>query len=128
MSAATWGVVAAVAVAAVFLVSSVAKLAAPAQWRAQAAGLGVPSTLAAVVPYAEAGLGAWLLVQWQRHAAAWVACAVLLAFTALLATRLAQGQRPPCACFGAWSAKPIGPGHLLRNASFVAVAVCAAVL
>ena len=30
------------------------------------AGLGVPPWLAAPVPYAEAVLGAWLLVQWQR--------------------------------------------------------------
>ena len=38
--------------------------------------------------------------------AVWFAPAViLLAFSALLSVRLARGQRPPCACFGSWSAK-----------------------
>ena len=124
----TWGVLAAVAVGAVVLVSSITKLAAPDQWRGQATALGVPRRLVPFVPFAEAVLAAWLVVQWQRHLAAWLAAIVLGAFTALLALRLLQGRRPPCACFGSWSAKPIGPGHLLRNFAFIALAVAAGVL
>ncbi len=128
MSQSAWGVVCAVAVAAVLLIAAVSKLAQPAQWRSQANGLGVPWRLALVVPYLEATLGALLLVQVQRHAVAWIAVALFGAFTLLLSLRLTQGKRPPCACFGSLSSKPIGPGHLARNAIFIVVAVLAATL
>jgi hypothetical protein len=47
---------------------------------------------------------------------------LLVAFTALLMVRLLQGRRPPCACFGALSSKPIGWGNVARNAVFLALA------
>ncbi|MBI4932281.1 MAG: hypothetical protein HY828_00270 [Actinobacteria bacterium] len=128
MSAHTVGVAAAVVVAAVLLVSGVLKLAATREWRSQSAGLGVPWRIARIVPYVEVVLGALLLVQWQRPLVAWCAVALLGSFTVLIGVRLAQGRRPPCACFGAWSARPIGGGHLARNAVFIAAAVAAAVL
>ena len=68
------------------------------------------------------------MARWQRHAVAWCAVAVLAAFTALLGLRLAQGRRPPCACFGSLSTKPIGAGHLVRNALFLVSALAAAIL
>jgi uncharacterized membrane protein YphA (DoxX/SURF4 family) len=74
------------------------------------------------VPCVEIVVGAALVVQVARRPAALVALAILLAFTTLLAIRLSEGKRPPCACFGAWSAKPLGPGHLARNAALIAVA------
>lgn len=122
------GVVAAVATALVLLVAGVGKVAAPAAWRQQAVGMGVAAGMAAVVPFVELLLGALLLVQFQRHLLAWVAVALFAAFSGLIAWRLAQGQRPPCACFGSLSVRPIGPGHLVRNGVFIAVAVLAAVL
>jgi hypothetical protein len=39
--------------------------------------------------------------------------------------QLAQGRRPPCACFGGRTARPIGPLTVVRNAAFLAVAVVA---
>ncbi len=122
------GVAAAVLVALVLLVAGVSKVAGTAQWRLQAAGMGVPSLLAAVTPFVELGLGALLLVQVQRHAVAWCAVALFSVFTALLFVRLAQGKRPPCACFGSLSSKPIGPGHVVRNVVFIGLAVLAATL
>ena len=115
-------------VAAVLLVAGVLKLARPNEWRTQAAGLGVPVVVAAVVPFVEIGLGATLLVQWRRHIVAWIAVALFVAFTALLGLRLAQGQRPPCACFGSLSSRPIGAPTIVRNAVFLAIAVLAAIL
>ena len=50
---------------------------------------------------------------------------VLLAFTGLLILNLARGRRPPCACFGASSRRPIGPGSLVRNLVLLALAVIA---
>lgn len=121
------GAVAAVVTGLVLLVAAVTKLGAPAAWRTQAADLGVPPVLAAVVPYVEAALGALLLVQFQRAIVAWCAVALLAAFTVLLVVRLAQGRRPPCACFGSLTSKPIGPASVARNVVFIAVAVMAAV-
>ena len=128
MSQSDWGVVAALLVAAVLLVAGVSKLASPAQWRSQAAGLGVAPLLATLTPCVELGLGALLLVQVQRHTVACLAAALFGSFTALLVLRLAQGRRPPCACFGSLSSKPIGPGHLVRNLVFIGLAVLAATL
>lgn len=126
MSIDTIAAVAAVAVGAVFVVSSVAKFASPARWSAEASAMGVPRLLVPVVPYAEVVLAAWLIVQWHRRAAALAAIAVLAVFSGLVVVRLAQGRRPVCACFGVLSARPIGPGTLLRNAVFAAVAAVAA--
>ena len=123
-----WGAVAACAIGAVFLLSSVIKLARPAQWKAQSGDLGVPWAVAVVVPYGEAALGALLVAQVRRHAMGWCAVVVLAMFSSLVAVRLAQGRRPPCACFGALSARPIGPGTLARNAVFMVLAAAAALL
>jgi uncharacterized membrane protein YphA (DoxX/SURF4 family) len=128
MSRSAVGLAAAVVVGCVLLVAAVSKLARPGEWRAQSAGLGVPWTVALFVPFVELSLGAFLLVQLQRHLVAWCAVALFVAFTALIALRLSQGRRPPCACFGSLSSKPIGPGQLVRNAVFIALAVLAATL
>lgn len=120
-------VVASLVVGAVFVVSSVAKMADPQRWMAQAADMGVPPLLARPVPYAEATLAAWLIVQWQRSMAAVVAVVVLGVFTVLVGVRLAQGRRPVCACFGSLSARPIGVSTLVRNGLIAAAAVVAAV-
>lgn len=111
---------------AVFLLSSVTKLAALDVWRTQARDLGVPGSVAAVVPWMEVALAAWLVSGFQRRPAAISAVAVLVAFTALLVVRIRQGRRPPCACFGNLRPRPIGWSHVARNAAFVAVGVVAA--
>jgi hypothetical protein len=107
---------------AVFLVSGVLKVAAVRQWRAQAADLGVPRLVARGVPLAELLVGALLVAQAARRPLAVVAGVMLVGFTTLLVVRLMQGRRPPCACFGAWSTKPIGWGDVARNACFLVLA------
>ena len=128
MDSDTWGAIAAVALGVVFLVSSVTKFARPAEWRAQSSALGVPGVLTAVVPWLEVVLAGLLVAQVQRDVVAWIAVAVLVSFTALLLVRIAQGRRPPCACFGSLSAKPIGWTHIVRNVALIALGVLAAVL
>jgi hypothetical protein len=128
MSAGTWAAIASVVVGVVFVVASITKLAKPGLWRAQSTDLGVPWVVAAGVPYAEAVVGAVLLSQWQRPVFAWSAVVMLAAFTALLAAKLAQGERPPCACFGSFTAAPIGPANVVRNLVLMAVAVAAALI
>ena len=80
-------------------------------------GLGTPFFLVPYVPWFELAVGAALIVQVAKPIPQFVAIILLLLFSALIAKRLSEGRRPPCACFGAWSAKPIGPEHLARNAA-----------
>jgi uncharacterized membrane protein YphA (DoxX/SURF4 family) len=113
-------------VGAAFVVSGVAKLARPDLWRAQAADLGAPRFAITTLPSLELAVGALLVAQWQRSLMASVAAALLAAFTALLSVRIAQGRRPPCACFGSLSARPIGWQHLVRNGLLLGAAAVAA--
>jgi uncharacterized membrane protein YphA (DoxX/SURF4 family) len=119
------GLAASIVLGFVFLVSGGSKIAAGPAWPDQARGLGAPSIVVPVVPWAEIVLGAILVMQLAPIAAAAVALIVLVAFTALIVRRLSQGRHPPCACFGAWSAKPLGPGHIARNAAFMVLGVLA---
>ena len=120
-------VVTSVVLGAVFVVAGVLKLSTPGQWRTQSADLGVPGVVAAALPIVELVVGAILIAQLARRAAAVVAAILLLAFTVLLVVRLVQGRRPPCACFGALSAKPIGWGNVVRNAVLIVVAAVVAI-
>ncbi|MGZ4671583.1 MAG: MauE/DoxX family redox-associated membrane protein [Ilumatobacteraceae bacterium] len=113
---------------AVFLLSGVLKVSAPLQWRAQSAGLGVARPVAAAIPFVEVVVGALLVTQVARRVVALVAAALLVSFTTLLVLRMAQGRRPPCACFGAWTAKPIGWRNVVRNAVLLGLAAAVAVL
>lgn len=109
----------------VFLVSGGSKIAAGAGWPDQARGLGAPAIVVPVLPWVEIVLGAALVMQLAPVVAAATALVVLVAFTTLIVRRLSEGRHPPCACFGAWSTKPLGPGHVARNAGFIALGVLA---
>ena len=109
----------------VFLVSGGSKIAAGQAWPDQARGLGAPPLVVPVLPWLEIVLGAVLVMQLAPVLAAAVALAVLVAFTALILRRLSEGEHPPCACFGAWSTKPLGRGHVVRNVGVMALGVVA---
>lgn len=117
------GLVASLVLGALFLLAGASKIAAGDAWPAQARGLGAPRVVVPVVPWLEIGLGALLASQAAPRPAAVAALVVLVAFTVLVVARLAAGQRPPCACFGAWSARPIGAGHVARNVTMIGLAV-----
>ena len=119
------GLVASIVLGLVFLVSGGSKLAAGPGWPEQASGLGAPSFVVPVLPWFEIVLGAVLVMQLVPTLAAAVALLVLVAFSMLILRRLAEGRHPPCACFGAWSTKPLGRGHVGRNLGFIALAVIA---
>ena len=55
------------------------------------------------------------------------AIALLVVFTGFIALELSHGRRPTCACFGSRSSARLGPGHLARNAIFIALGVLAAI-
>ena len=117
--------IASVLVGLAFLVAGGSKVAAGPSWPAQAIDLGAPAIAIPILPWVELVVGAALVLQLARPVAAIAAIALLIGFTGLIALRLSQGRRPACACFGAWSAKPIGASHLLRNGVLLALAVLA---
>lgn len=121
------GIVASLILGASFVVAGASKIAIGPLWPQQARDLGAPAWSIVATPWVELTLGAALVTQVARVPAAVAAIVVLAVFTGLLVLRLAQGRRPPCACFGAWSAKPIGPWHLVRNAILIAVGVVAVI-
>ncbi len=110
---------------AVFLFSAVTKLIDLRRWNTQSAALGVPVRYAMPVPFVELALGSLLVGRVAPGIVAWVAIGVLVVFTLFLVRRIRQGRRPPCACFGGFSSKPIGWSHVARNVAFMAVGVLA---
>jgi uncharacterized membrane protein YphA (DoxX/SURF4 family) len=120
------GRLAAVVLGIVLLVAGIAKRA-DRRWPQDAAALGTPDWAIPVLPWFEMLLGAVLVSGVARPVAAALAGVVLLAFTGLLILNLARGRRPPCACFGASSRRPIGPGSLVRNVVLLALALIAVV-
>jgi hypothetical protein len=122
----TAGAVAGVVVGVALLTSGGTKLAVGPRWPAQAAALGAPALVVPVLPWFEVALGALLAAGVARTVTGLVAAALVASFTVLLVMRLVQGQRPPCACFGAWSTRPIGPGAVARNVVIIALALVAA--
>ena len=121
----TAALIASVLLGLTFLVAGGAKIAAGPSWPVHVRDLGVPGFVAPVLPWIELSIGAALVAQLLQPFAAWAAIGLTVGFSALIVLRLSQGRRPVCACFGAWSAKPIGPRHLYRNASMVALGVVA---
>ena len=119
------GAIAAVGLGAVFVVAGAAKLALGAAWPAQARAMGAPMPIATVVPGVELVVGAALIARIVMPVPALAAIVLLVAFSILIARQLVDGRHPPCACFGAWSHRPLSGAHLARNAVLVAVAVVA---
>ncbi len=116
------------ALAAVFLISGIAKAVSPRGTAGAARDLGVPSALtpavAALLPAAELAVAALLALTPTVTVGGAVAAGLMACFTALVAANLIRGRRPACACFGALSAQaPIGPATLARNAILLAASL-----
>ena len=108
------------------LAAGAAKLASRT-WPADARGLGAPAWTVPLVPWVELSLGALLVVDVLRPLVAIATAVLLAAFTALLSVRLTRGERPPCACFGRLSTRPISWWSVARNLVLIALAVTIAV-
>jgi uncharacterized membrane protein YphA (DoxX/SURF4 family) len=119
------GVVAAVGLGAVFVIAGASKVALGAAWPAQARAMGAPMPIATIVPAVELVIGATLVTRVAMPLPAVAAIVLLVAFSVLIARQLVDGRHPPCACFGAWSHRPLSGTHLVRNAVMILVAIVA---
>lgn len=117
--------IAALVLGAVFVVAAVSKMVAGTAWVSQARELGAPMAVATALPGVELVIGALLIVGIGGVLPALAAAAILVLFSVAIARQLIDGRHPPCACFGAWSQKPVGEGHLLRNAGLFALSLLA---
>ncbi|WP_419841997.1 MauE/DoxX family redox-associated membrane protein [Candidatus Poriferisodalis sp.] len=120
------GAVARVGLGVLLLASGALKLR-DRSWPAAAAAMGAPRWSVPFVAPVEIVLGAGLAAGVGDPWPAWLALGLLAVFSAALAAVLRRppAQRPACACFGRWSAQPVGPGALVRNGVLVLVAVMA---
>lgn len=116
-----------VAVGLVFIASGVFKLIDGPAWPKQAADMGVGHAVARVVPWVEIVVGALTVSQLFKPWPLIALIVLLVAFTLLIITRLLDGSRPPCACFGSRSKRPLGRYHVLRNLGLLAMAVVGAI-
>lgn len=120
------GRVAAILLGGVLLLSGALKVVGRPVWRAQAAELGVPRPVAVMVPFVELVLGALLIVDVGREAAAVLAVLLLVGFTVFVVRLLRRGERAPYACFGALSRREVGWSAVARNLVLIALGVVAA--
>jgi uncharacterized membrane protein YphA (DoxX/SURF4 family) len=119
----TLGTIAAILLGAVFVVAGGSKLASGAAWVAQARSIGAPPPIATALPGIEVVLGALLITTIAMPLPALAAIVLLVAFSILIARQLVDGRHPPCACFGAWSSRPLDESHLVRNAALILLAL-----
>ena len=119
------GVVAGVVLGLVFVAAGVLKLVAGPDWLKQAADMDVSRPMAMVVPYVEIVLGVLVATQLFAPWPAVAALLLLVSFTVVIVRRIRDGSRPPCACFGSKSKRPLGSYHVIRNLVFVALALVA---
>ena len=122
-----FGSVAEAILALVFAVAGVSKWRNPGFTATSFDGLGLPAPafLARAVPLAEFAVAALLVI--VPVVGAYLTLALLAFFTTLLATRLAQGVRSPCACFGSTNPKPLSWLSVARNVGLAALAAFALV-
>ena len=119
------GRIASIGLGVMFVVSGGFKLADGPAWPRMAADLGVARPLAIAVPWYEIVLGALLIAGIVSPWAEIAATVTLLAFTVVIILRLRDGSRPPCACFGSRSKRPLGRRQVARNVILLAVALIA---
>jgi hypothetical protein len=117
--------IAALILGALMCVAGGAKVVMGARWPVEARAMGAPVWIAPIVPWFEIVLGALLITRVYLPAMSIIALVTLQAFTLLIVAQLSRGRRPVCACFGSWSAKPLGVSHIVRNLAMMLLAVTA---
>jgi hypothetical protein len=119
------GYLAALFLAATFLIAAISKLRDVASTADEFDLLGVPApdAMARVVPVVELAIAAGLVI--VPSIGGLFALVALAFFTTFLVGRLRAGVRVPCACFGAAGTAPLSGVEIVRNLGLVALAAAA---
>jgi hypothetical protein len=105
----------------------VAKIGQGRGWSRQAAALGTPAVVAAILPWLELVTGAAIASGVGSPWPALAGIALVAGFTVWIVVQLAAGRHPACACFGAVSTAPLSGWHVARNTVLIALGIVAAV-
>jgi hypothetical protein len=116
-------VIAGVVLGLVMCLAGGAKIAMGSRWPVQARSMGAPKLAIPTLPWIEVAIGALLISRVQTTVVGIAAMILILAFTILIMINLMSGRRPVCACFGTLNAKPLGWGHVARNALLAGLAL-----
>jgi hypothetical protein len=112
--------------AAVFVVSGLAKLSDREGSQKAMVDFGVPSLLASplgiLLPLSELAVAVALIPVATAWSGALGALALLLLFIVGIGANLARGRKPDCRCFGQLHSTPVGWKTLARNSALAAVA------
>ena len=115
------------ALAAVFVLAPVAKMADRDRSEEAVANLGVPDrltpTVAFLLPLAELSVAVLLVPASTAILGALGAVALLAVLSLVVVLNLIAGNTPNCHCFGQLGAKRIGPGTLVRNGLLAGLAL-----
>ncbi len=119
------GYLAALFLAAMFVVAAVAKLRHVGQTADEFDLLGVPGpdAMARIVPVVELAIAVALV--WSPSVGGLASLVTLAFFTTFLIGRLRSGVRVPCACFGAAGTAPLSGIEIVRNLALVVLAATA---
>ena len=119
------GYLAALFLAATFIVAAVAKLRHVGQTADEFDLLGVPGpdAMARIIPVVELAIAVALV--WSPSVGGLAALVTLAFFTTFLVGRLRSGVRVPCACFGAAGTAPLSGIEIIRNLGLVVLAATA---
>lgn len=114
------------ALAGVFLMAGLAKLADRTGSRQAISNFGLPQRLARplslALPLVELAVSIALIPPASARWGALGALALLLIFVLAIAVNLAKGRKPDCHCFGQLHSSPVGWPTLARNAALAGVA------
>lgn len=99
------------------------KIAMGPRWPTEARSMGAPALIIPLLPWIEIVIGALLITRLLPLVSGLIALVLIVSFTALIISNVVAGRRPVCACFGTWSARPLGWQHVVRNGFLAVLAV-----
>jgi putative oxidoreductase len=119
-----------IAVGVVFVIASLSKTGDPAAFATQVhhfrlAPLALENLIAVLLPWVELLAGLALVLAVHARAGAWLALAMMTAFTAAVAIAMARHLDISCGCFGTLDATRVGTTKLLENLVLTGAALVA---
>ena len=119
-----------IAVGLAFIIAALAKLGDPAALSSQVhhfhlAPMALENLIAVTLPWVELLTGLALVLDVRARSGAWVAAALMAAFTGAVAVAMARHLDFECGCFGTADATRVGARKLLENLALTGAALIA---